>query len=294
MKVLCTFGNTLLSPGFPQFLNRAKELGVFDNIYTYTENDLSKEFRKKWGRYMYPYSKGYGYWCWKPHLIKKTLDTMEDGDILLYTDVGCYLNPNGKDRLAEYYNIVEKSLSGILGFRSFEQNYNGMPEGLRFEYEWTKGDVFDYFGVRNNENVTQTTQYEAGIVFIRKSPVSTAFVNEWVKVIDDDFSLITDEPSRSPNLPGFKENRHDQSIYSILAKKYNIEAVSTNELIPMGGVMDWSIIDKYPIQARRDVYYKSMRHYNRRFQLRKLYGMMWDFKYLFKDLNSKFIRSLLN
>ena len=283
-KILCTFGNTLLSPGFPQFVKNAEAMGVFDEIYTYTEKDLSKEFRKKWGRYMYPYSKGYGYWCWKPPLIKKTLDRMEDEDILLYTDVGCYLNPNGKERLAEYYDTVEKSLSGMLGFRSFEKNYNGMPEGLRFEYEWTKGDIFDYFGVRDNEEVTQTTQYEATVMFLKKSPLSMNFVNEWVNVINDNFSLITDEPSKSPNLDGFSENRHDQSIYSMLAKKYKIEAVSTNELIPLGGVMDWAIVDKYPIQARRDVYYKSPRHYNRRFQLRKLYGAWWKFKYLFKDL----------
>ncbi|MFV0418554.1 MAG: hypothetical protein ACK5KT_07490 [Dysgonomonas sp.] len=209
---------------------------------------------------------------------------MDYGDILLYIDVGCYLNPDGKDRLTEYYDIVEKSSTGILGFRSLEKNYNGMPEGLRFEYEWTKGDVFDYFGVRDNKDITQTTQYEATIIFIKKNATSTTFVNEWVKVIDDDFSLITDEPSRSPNLDGFQENRHDQSIYSMLAKKYNIDAVSTNESIPLGGVMDWSIIDKYPIQARRDVYYKSQRHYNRRFQLRKLYGTWWNFKYFFKDI----------
>ncbi|MDR1091689.1 MAG: hypothetical protein LBL79_11480 [Prevotella sp.] len=283
-KVLCTFGNTLLSPGFPRFVKNAGAMGVFDKIYSYTEKDLPREFRKKWGRYMYPYSKGYGYWCWKPPLIKKTLDTMEDGDILLYVDVGCYLNLNGKERLAEYYDIVEKSPSGILGFRSFEVNYNGMPEGLRFEYEWTKGDIFDYFGVRDNKNITQTTQYEAGIIFMKKGPVSAAFVDEWLKVIDDDFSLITDDPSRSPDLPGFKENRHDQSIYSMLAKKYKIDAVSTNELIPLGGVVDWSVIDKYPIQARREVYYKSMRHYNRRFQLRKLYAAWWKFKYFFKDI----------
>jgi hypothetical protein len=283
-KILCTFGNTLLSPGFPRFIKNAEAMEVFDKIYTYTEKDLPKEFLEKWGRYMYPYSKGYGYWCWKPPLIKKTLDTMEDGDVLLYADVGCYLNPNGKKRLAEYYDIVEKSSSGILGFRSFEKNYNGMPEGLRFEYEWTKGDIFDYFGVRNNKDITQTTQYEATVIFLKKSLLSINFVEEWVNVVNDNFSLITDEPSRSPNLPGFKENRHDQSIYSMLAKKYNVEAVSTNELIPLGGVMDWSIIDKYPIQARRDVYYKSMRHYNRRFQLRKLYGAWWRVKYFFKDI----------
>ena len=31
--------------------------------------------------------KGYGYWLWKPYIIKKTLEKMKKGDILLYLDV---------------------------------------------------------------------------------------------------------------------------------------------------------------------------------------------------------------
>lgn len=281
-KVLCTFGNKLISKGFPRFRQEAEALEVFDEICTYTEDDLSKEFRKKWGKYMYPYSKGYGYWAWKPFLIKETLNKMDDGDVLLYADLGCFFNAKGKARLSEYYAIVENSASGMLGFRSHEVNYNGMDECLRYEYEWTKGDILDYFGVRNDPYYTQTTQFEATVIFIKKSDISMAFVNEWTKVVDVDFDLITDKPSRTPNLKGFTENRHDQSIFSILAKKYKIEAVSTNELFPCDPNYDWSLLNDYPILARRAIYYKSTRHYNHRFKLRKWYGILWKLKYIFR------------
>ena len=35
------------------------------------------------------HKKGHGYYIWKPYLIQKTMNKMNDGDILLYSDAGC-------------------------------------------------------------------------------------------------------------------------------------------------------------------------------------------------------------
>lgn len=284
-KILCTFANYPLSIGFERYRKEAEALGVFDSIYTYDENDLDVIFRRKFGRFLYPYSRGYGYWSWKPIVIKKTLDSMQEGDILLYTDLGCYFNPKGKKRLDEYFEIVDRSPSGILGIRAQEKDTSLRTELKLPEYEWTKGDIFDYFGVRNNRSFTDTNQFEATIVFIKKCPASVAFVNEWVNVIYNHFDLITDKPSKSPNLDGFKDNRHDQSIFSMLAKKYQISEFSRNELCPTEfDNLDWNIMSDYPIWARRDVYYKSMWHYTHRFSLRKYYNAIWSIRYFFKSI----------
>ena len=40
--------------------------------------------------------------------------------------------------------------------------------------------------------------------------------------IDNDHFYITDVSSQEPNHEEFKEHRHDQSIFSLLTKKYNI------------------------------------------------------------------------
>lgn len=277
-KVLCTFGSHYLKEGFPRFRKQAEDMHIFDEIYTYSEEDLPPDFIKKWGRYLIPYSRGYGYWCWKTWVIADALNHIDDGDILLYLDVGCFLNPNGSERLLEYFEMADNTPTGIIGTRSQETSYNNLPETLYFENEWTKGDVFEHYGVLNDRSYTHTTQFESGIIFFKKSPISIQFVKDWQKAYDEDYSLATDSPSRVPNLEGFKENRHDQSIYSILAKKYKIGEISTNETFQR----DWTLLNQYPIQARRDKAYPSKWHYKYRFKLRKLYQQWWALKYKFK------------
>lgn len=284
-KVVCTFANYPLSKGFDRYRNEVEGFGIFDQIYTYDENDLDSEFRRKFGRYLYPYSRGYGYWGWKPLVIKQTLDKMNDGDILLYTDLGCFFNLQGSKRMKEYIEMVNHSKVGILGIRAQDFSPEGRYEMEFYEYQWTKGDVFDFLGVRDDQYYTHTKQFEATIVFLKKHAASTAFIDEWVDVVYNHFDLITDTPSKSPNFDGFCENRHDQSIYSILAKKYKADSFSRNEICPNqfdeGG---WDMMYTYPIWAKREIYYKSPWHYKHRFLLRKWYGRWWGVKYAFKNL----------
>lgn len=279
-RAICTFGSHYLTEGFPRFRKMAEDMNLFDNIYTFSEKDLDSNFKKQWGRYLIPYSRGFGYWCWKPWMLLKALEKLDDGDILLYMDVGCIFNPKGRERMLQYYAMVEESPTGMLGTRSQEASYNNIPETLYFEYEWTKADVFAHYDVLDDKSYTHTTQFESGIIFFKKSPVSVQFVKDWYQAYLDDYSLATDSPSRIANFDGFKENRHDQSIYSILAKKYKIAEISTNETFQR----DWNLLENYPIQARRDKYYPSNFHYKHRFRLRKIYQNVWKVKYWFKDL----------
>lgn len=278
-KVLCTFGSHYLTKGFPRFREQAESMDIFDEIYTICEKDLDENFKKQWGRYLIPYSRGFGYWCWKPYFILNILESLNEGDVLLYSDIGCFFNPKGRNRLLDYYDIVEKTPTGMLGVKSQEESYNGMPETIYYEYEWTKGDVFDYYGVLDDKSFTHTTQFESTIIFFKKNATSVQFVKDWYQAYLDNYSLATDSPSLTPNLTGFVENRHDQSIYSILAKKYKIAEISTNEIF----ARDWTLLDNYPIQARRDKAYPSKFHYKHRFRLRKLYRFLWKIKYMFKD-----------
>ena len=280
--VVCTFANYPMSKGFDRYREEAEKMGLFAAIHTYCEKDLDKSFKEIWGRYLFPYSRGYGYWCWKPYIIKQTLDKLDEGDLLLYTDLGCFFNRGGLERFSEYINIVEKSESGILGFRSQEIPYNDRGEILRYENEWTKGDIFDFFKVRNNRAITNSTQFEATVILIRKCPASVGFVNEWLEIVLDHPALLTDSPSKSCNLEGFVENRHDQSLFSILAKLHNIAHLSTNEIVPCDADYNWSLVADCPIHARRDVYYKSPYHYKHRQKLKWLYNKVWQLKYLFR------------
>lgn len=279
-KVVMAFGSHHISKGFPRYREQAESMNIFDEIKCFSEKDLDKDFKKLWGRHLIKYSRGYGYWCWKPYLILQELNKLDEGDVLLYTDIGCFFNPKGRDRLLEYYAIAENSPTGMLGVQSQETAPRGLPETLYYENVWTKGDVFDYFGVRDDESFTLTPQYESTLIFFKKSDLTVSFVKEWYQAYLDKYSLATDSPSKSPNLKGFVENRHDQSIYSMLAKKYRIPAVSTSEIFQR----DWSLLEHYPILAMRDKAYPSSFHYRMRFSIRKFYKLVWEVKYFFKDI----------
>lgn len=89
--------------------NQAKQMNIFDEIIGMTEKDLQndEEFWFKHSDFINNNSKGYGYWLWKPYIIKKTLEKMNDEDILLYLDCGCELNYLAKIELENKIKIVK-------------------------------------------------------------------------------------------------------------------------------------------------------------------------------------------
>lgn len=264
-KYLCSFGNKALSKGFLRLKNQVEELDIFDKTFFYTESNLNKEFKKKFKKYLIPYSRGFGYWCWKPQIILQTLNMMDTNDILLYMDIGSHLNVNGKKRLLEYFDIVNNSETGILAFRS----------PIHLERELTKMDIFEYYGVAEDKFYTDTTQIENGHIFIKKNETSVSFIKEWLQAYYDDYSLATDKPSKTKNFDDFRENRHDQSLFSILGKRNNITTLSTDETYSI----DWSTMGDFPLLAKRDKVYKNEFSSRYRRGLGGIYRRLWKLLY---------------
>lgn len=264
MIILSSFANTPLKKGFLRLLAQAQDFNVFDEIKFYSEKDLDVSFKTKFQKLLRPYSRGYGYWCWKPQVILQTLRTMQDGDILLYMDIGSHLNISGKERLLEYFDIVRTSDTGVMAFRS----------PVHIERKLTKMDVFRHFNVEDNEFYTSTTQIEATHILIRKCKTSVDFINDWLRALYDDSGIFTDSLSKSPEFTEFERNTGDQSVFSILAKKYDIETLSTNETYSD----NWELLKDYPLLAKRD---KALNHWwQQKYagKLAKLYRLLWLLK----------------
>lgn len=223
--------------------NQAEKSGFFDKIYAFDEHDLDDWYLKKYADRLVLGSRGFGYWQWKSYLVRKIMDIINEGDILVYADGGCTINEKGGKRLSDYFSIVENSESGILGF----------DQGWRAA-EWTKGDVFAYFGVSNERKYLDQSQVAGGVFVIRKCWKSQQFIDEWFYVCHNHYNLITDEPSVFPNDKDFKENRHDQSVFSVLGTKYNIETIPVTEIFSESGYCN---MQEYPIWATR---YKPKKH----------------------------------
>lgn len=256
-KIFLSFADTWLRRSLKRIARQAEVMGCYDSIITATEHDLDQGFRARFVDKLRPGVRGFGYWVWKPQIILQTLEEMNDGDLLQYSDVGCWLNPAGGKRLHEYFELAASEPSGVLAFQV--KNTFGDPSLDRFslpEYQWTKGDLFDYFAARGEKDITHTEQIGAGVIFLKKCDTSRALLHEWLQVFEDDFTLVDDSPSISPNFEGFREHRHDQSIFGILCKKYDVQTLSTFEYWYPSATdstkPDWRKLETYPVWAKRD------------------------------------------
>ncbi|MDR1361073.1 MAG: hypothetical protein LBJ18_02060, partial [Rickettsiales bacterium] len=241
---LASFGDSRMKNSAARLISQAAAIDCFDEIYVMDERNLTPEFYDKFKDRLSIHSRGFGYWCWKPQAIKQVMDIMNDGDILLFCDIGCHLNEARRNEMLNLIERARNSSSGILAF-SFSPDYT--------DGHWSKGDLLDYFGVRGRADITANPQLVGGVFFLRKNQLVVNMLNEWLKVFNDNFSLSDDTPSVSKNLDGFVENRHDQSIFSILAKLNKADIIAEDHFLNYTKMSesDWEKLS-FPIQARRD------------------------------------------
>lgn len=210
-----TFGDSSYYNSLKRIYNEAKNLNIFDNILIITNKDLENKspiFWKKHNKFISNNSRGYGYWLWKSFIILKTIQGISENDILVYADSGCTLNKNGLNKMNEYLDIIKKSKNGIL---SFETTF--------FEKQYTKRDLFEYLKM-NNEVFLNSNHLIATAFILRKCENTTKLVSEWYDTCCI-YNLLDDSPSSLKNDELFIEHRHDQSIFSLLRKKYGTEII---------------------------------------------------------------------
>lgn len=171
-------------------------------VIEYNYEDIDDDFKQKYSKH-FNNLRGGGYWLWKPYLILKTLDTLNHGDILAYCDSGAYF----KGSIVPY---IDNMRGSIMLFKA---------DMLWIEQEWTKMDIIERLELKDNTSALTSGQLEAGFILLKKSDTSYRFIKEWLELCKD-YHLISDEPSLIPNASGFRENRHDQSLLSMLGKKY--------------------------------------------------------------------------
>jgi len=84
------------------------------------------------------------------------------------------------------------------------------------EQAWTKMDVIVEL---DGQELLSIGKIAATSIIIRKCPNSINCVDLWYDTCCK-YNLINDNPSKIANHSSFREHRHDQSIWSIICKKY--------------------------------------------------------------------------
>jgi hypothetical protein len=236
-KVFLTFGGG--TPGYHHrvetLCKQAEELDFFTDIHGYTDVHLQQDdrFWNKHATFVQQCPRGYGYWIWKPYLILKELEKMNDGDVVMYIDAGCEINPTGKPRLYEYMDLLDKDPNQY-GVISFELTH--------LEHKFTKNAVFSHFQV--SDTVKNTNIHMATVIILKKTDHSMKLIQEWYDTACR-YDLLNDHISDGEQ-PEFIGHRHDQSIFSVLRK------IRGSVVIPDETYFnDWSEGTSFPFLAKR-------------------------------------------
>ena len=218
-KVFLTFGSDNTNNGRQHIYHanclseQIKQLDIFDENNVYTENDLinDKSFWDKHGEFIKQNKRGFGYWIWKPYLIMKEMEKLNDGDIILYLDAETKIILEEKQYLLDYLEIVKEKKLLYFCIR-----IKSLPE-----ITLNKMDVIHTLNMQNSD-LLYTDQYPACIQLIYVCKETRDLIKSIYDYICEDYHNIDDTPSIIPNHPNFHEHRHDQSLFSLLVKKNNL------------------------------------------------------------------------
>ena len=232
VKKFITFGNQPYYNSVVRICEESKKIRIFNEIYGYTDKYLKKdtEFWNKHGKFIEENRRGYGYWLWKPYLIKKELDKSKENDIVFYCDAGCQVNEKGKRRLHEYIDMLNTSESGIISFQL-----------THLERLYTKNKVFETL----ESDKRDALQCLATVILVKKNKNSTNIINQWYENCEN-YKLLNDEIEKEKEDELFIENRHDQSILSLLVNKMDTIKIKDETYFS-----DWTHGEEFPFLKKR-------------------------------------------
>lgn len=205
----------LISYGDNNFKNAKKRVnneGInsewFDTTTICGPENLSEEFKHEFNDILKK-PRGVGYWIWKFDIIKQELTKLAINDILIYLDAGCSININGNKRFIEYIEMLNNSNESIISFQ--------MPH---IEKKYTNKELFHHFNMNVNDNNGNSGQIVGGVLIMKNTEKMMKIIDECINVLRTDHLLVTDYYNKIEQCNDFIDNRHDQSILSLVRKKH--------------------------------------------------------------------------
>lgn len=187
------------------------ESGCFDAVIQYKYKDIEESFEVENSEILNGgNSKGAGFWLWKPYFLLKTLKSVNEGDVIFYSDSGASFVRDVKPLI----NEVKNSPQGLACFHLGGDH----KEGLWTQKTTLRGMEMDTEEIRNS------TQIMASFVVAKKCASAISIIEDWLSFCKKP-ELIRDNKNLGKNYPGFRSHRHDQSIWSLICKKHKVKVL---------------------------------------------------------------------
>ncbi len=187
----------------------------FDNCFVESPSTIA-EFINQHKSIFDNYSKGFGLWLWKPYIILKHLEAMNEGDLLFYQDAGGSVIQNKQKRFEEYCKILEFSSKPIITF--------SVPSYKEIHFQ--KISLLRRFNLEYNQDFLNSEHVESGVIMLRKCDFTINFITEWLNTMIEQDYIFSKEDIEN-ELASFISYRGDQSVLSVLIKKYKVSFYGT-------------------------------------------------------------------
>ena len=208
MKILYNYAHNKFLNSQERCTKTGYDVGLFDKVYQFRYDDIDLEF-KNTNKFILSQNRGAGYWLWKYYFAVKLLndENIPENSYIFYADSGSHF----VDKIDYLIDVMERDETPLITFR---QNHSA--------YVWTKRDMFILMD-SDTPKYTQTGQRVGGWFLFKKNDFNRKFFNECLTYACDE-RIITDQPNQLglPNYAGFRDHRHDESLISIMSKKYDL------------------------------------------------------------------------
>jgi len=187
-----------------------KEAGNFDKVISYGIDDIDRRFYKKnWD--ILSQRRGAGYWLWKPYIILKTMKRINDGDFIFYSDSASF-----------WISKVDPIYKVMLDLKTCIHLFSTDQVPGNINAQQCKRDAFILMDA-DTSKVTHHQSIHGGFQAYINCKCAREFLKEYLEYCQNK-NILTDLPNicGKENYPEFKEHKHDQSVLSILAAKYEL------------------------------------------------------------------------
>lgn len=157
--------------------------------------------------------RGWGFWLWRPYLLRLWLQRLRANDVVVFLDAGCQINwnPASEHRFDNY-------LEQVSTFGSVAMYIN---QSLS---TWCKSDTLHAFGLLRS--APSIMLLEPGVLLLRNTGRNLALMDAWIKWgRADDYHHIDDSPSKAVNSIHFREHRHDQALLTCLNENFRLNSI---------------------------------------------------------------------
>ena len=189
----------------------ALSCGYFHTVQAFSTDSWPLEIDIKHLNFIAENPRLQGYAVWKSIIIYSKLISMNDEEVLVYADSGYHINPYKNKYFKESYIDI---LEDVLGF---ETKYQELP--------WCKqkaiNGVANYLNLPHLDSLVTGNQISSSLIILKKTERTMKFLLDW-KNLCSKYELIDDSPSVNEH-DVFIENRHDQTIFSLLMKHYGMQ-----------------------------------------------------------------------